>query len=205
MDQDDIRIDGDRMSRAQLIEDIRRDASDVGGRIGSDFLLQRINHEAIETIQEAFDKVKGIPDRKVRIAMLTSLEGMSSCALRTALNAEIDQTGPRMIERTLRLSGLILIDVEHRLKAMAARSSDVYWSNAGTHQKSAEALHYAIGGMLRSESEAEDRERRDCEFSERWDAEIEDARSASVRRRRSLVDLLLKRRPPTTQTDDVAR
>lgn len=187
MDQEDVRMDGARMPRSQLIEEIQQEAHRVSGGIGTDFLIQRITWEAIEEIEKAFAAAKDIPDRASRIAMLARLERMASCMLRISLNDEVDHVGPRMIKRTLRLSGLILLDVERQFQSLDDEGLQRYWDNAKRNQDLADGLYKDISRMLSTEQHAEERER--------WEAMHGRDDYVPPRPRRSLLDVILRRGP----------
>lgn len=158
MDQDDIKMDGARMPRSKLIEKIEYEANAVSSGISTDFLIQMISREAIDEIQKSFEAANKIPDRASRIAMLTILKRMASCMQRISLNDEVDYVGPRMIARSLRLSGLILLNVEQKLKGLDDENLRRYWDRAKDNYNLADHLHSSISIMLDAEQGAEAQE-----------------------------------------------
>lgn len=187
MDQHDVRMDGTRMPRAQLIEEIEYEANAVSSGIDTDFLIQRISREAIDEIEKAFAAAKDIPDRASRIVMLTSLERMASCMVRISLNDEVDYVGPRMITRSLRLSGLILLNVEQKIKNLEAKDLQRYWDDARENFALADHLYNVIGEMLSAERHAEEQER--------WEGMLKRDDYVPPRPIRSLLDVILRRGP----------
>lgn len=187
MDQEDVRMDGARMPRAQLIEEIEYEANAVSSGIDTDFLIQRISREAIDEIEKAFAAAKDIPDRASRIAMLTSLERMASCMVRISHNDEVDYVGPRMVARSLRLSGLILLEVERKIKRCDDATLKRYWHDARQNYDLADGLYNEISRMLSAERHAEEQER--------WEGMLKRDDYVPPRPRRSLLDVILRRGP----------
>lgn len=185
MEQDQDRTRDGRMSKTQIAHDIRRETDAICGGIGTDFLVQRIIKEAIDEMEAAFERTKAMNDRSERIAVLNGLERICSCILRIAMNSETDTHGPKMIRRAMRLSDLILLDVEERLGRRDREDVDRYWTASRENQERADSLFNSISRLLYSESHEQDRSLHDDEYG-RYDI-------IPLPPRRTILDVLLGR------------